>query len=179
MNSTDPGPELPPTTEPAGEPDDFKAMMTGATVIFVISLIPFANFTCCLPHLAGTLVALHLFTKQYQLSLTYGDGIKLGILTALLGGLAAWVVMVLLHMVFHYQPGTKEIKDLMLQFYTKYAPQAVDQIKEAFAKQETQGMTVGMIMIGLVSVVITSAIAGLIGGAIGTAWFKRGSKPGE
>ena len=67
-------------------------MLIGAGLIFGIAFIPYASMTCCLPSIIGALVAVHLYTRKYGLTLTYGKGIKLGVLTCLMGGLAAWAV---------------------------------------------------------------------------------------
>ena len=101
-------------------------MMIGAGFIFVISLIPFSFVLCCLPQIAGAMLAIHLFTKWYRLTLTYGEGIKLGILTALLGGLAAWVVGVAVMLLFNYQMHVKEVQDMMLKLFSHFNNPAND-----------------------------------------------------
>jgi hypothetical protein len=173
MNPTDPASNVPPS--PAEDPDDFKAMMIGAGFIFVITFIPYSFMLCCLPQIFGALLAIHLFTKWHHLTLTYGEGIKLGILTALLGGLAAWVVAVAVMLLFHYQFNVKEVQAMMLKIFSHFnKPEMIDKMKEAFEAQKAQGLTFTQLLIGLCSTVVTSAICGLIGGALGTALFKRG-----
>lgn len=180
MTPTDP--EL-PNPNPAAEmeePDDFKAMLAGATVIFVVSFIPYAALTCCLPQIIGTLLALHLFTSKYALTITAGRGIKLGILTCLMGGIAAWAVGTAIYFLFNYQVG-REVGEMMFNFGLQMAEkggnqEAVAQMKEQFAQQQAQGLTMAQIALGLLFGVIFAAIAGLIGGAIGAALFKRGPK---
>lgn len=177
MNPTEPEAEQPAPTPV--EPDDFKAMMIGATVIFVVAFIPFAGVLCCLPQILGALLALHLFTRQYQLTLAYGDGIKLGMLTVLIGGVSAWLISILLLMTVHYQVG-QEIMKLMVDLYTKLGPQfaqVAQKMQEQMDKQKAEGVTTNMLLLGGCMQVIMSCISGLIGGALGTAFFKRGPKP--
>ena len=93
-----------PENRPAEqEVDDFKAMMIGAAVILVLSMIPYVRMGCCLLYWAGALVAIHLFTQQYRLTLSYGGGVKLGVLTCLLGGYTAWIVGVAIWLIFGTQ----------------------------------------------------------------------------
>lgn len=149
--------------------------MIGAGFIFVITFIPYSFMLCCLPQIGGALLAIHLFTKWYRLTLTYGEGIKLGMLTALLGGLAAWVVAVAVMLLFNYQFNVKEVQEMMLKVFSHFNnPALVDKMKEAFEAQKAQGITLPQLLIGLCSTVVTSAICGLIGGALGAAIFKRG-----
>lgn len=162
------------------EPDDFKAMLAGATVIFIVSFIPYAAFSCCLPQVIGALLAIHLFTAKYSLTLKAGRAIKLGILTCLLGALAAWAVGMALYFLFHYQVG-KEVGDVMFNFGVHMAERggnqaAVDQMKEQYAQQQAQGLTLAQIGLGLVFGAVFAVVSGIIGGAIGAALFKRGPK---
>ena len=162
---------------PIEEPDDFQAMLIGATLIFVVSFIPYASFTCCLPHLAGALLAVHLFTRKCRLTISYGRGIKLGILTCLMGGLAAWAVMLGIRMLFDYQVGAKEGAALTLWLVEKMGnPEAVKQVKEAMEAQQAQGVTVRQVLGGLAGVGVFASLSGLIGGALGALLFKRGVK---
>jgi hypothetical protein len=176
MNPTDPGtvqPEVPP---PAEAPDDFKPMLIGAAVIFVIAFIPYAGLMCCLPQILGAMLAVHVFTKEYKLTLTYGEGIRLGILTTLLGGVTAWVVAIALLFTVHYQVGG-ELVDMMVQFFGKFMPpDAVEKMKEGIAQQKESGPTVAQLIIGFIGSLVTAGITGLIGGSLGTAIFKRGPK---
>lgn len=175
MNPTDPGNIQPPQV-PADGPDDFKPMLIGAAMIFVINFIPYTGLSCCLPQILGALLAVHLFTREYHLTLTYGEGIRLGILTVLLGAVTAWVVAIALLFTVHYQVGG-EISDLMVQFFGKFMPpDAIEKMKEGLAQQKESGPTVAQIIIGFVSILIMGSIAGLIGGSLGTAIFKRGPK---
>jgi len=168
-----PSPSSPPSVE---EPDDFQAMLIGAGIIFVVSFIPYASMSCCLPHLIGALVAVHLFTRKYGLTLSYGKGIKLGVLTCLMGGLTAWVVVMALMLLFGYQVGAKEGETIALFFAKMGGPEAVEKAKEALAAQKSQGLTVVQVVLGFVSACVFTAISGVIGGALGAAIFKRGPR---
>jgi hypothetical protein len=174
MNPVDPSQS--PAPAPPEEADDFKAMLIGAALMFVIAFVPYSGFLCCLPQISGALLAAHLFTNQYRLTLTYGEGIRLGILTALLGGVTAWVVATVLLLLANYQVGGEMI-NVVLWIYAKLLPaDAVEKIKDQIAAMNAAGPSVGKIMIGFVASVVTAAISGLIGGSVGAAIFKRGPK---
>lgn len=170
-------PDLPTDSVEIEEPDDFKAMLTGAALIFVISFIPFAALTCCLPQLIGALLAVHLFTSKYGLTLTAGRGIKLGILTCLMGAMAAWAVAMGVYFLFDYQVGGREGEWIALTISEKVGgPEAVEKAREAMEQQKAQGMGLAQIAGGFVMAAVFACISGLIGGSIGSAIFKRGPK---
>jgi hypothetical protein len=174
VDPTDPSTNPPPA--PLEEPDDFKPMLIGAALIFVMSVVPYVSLLgcCCLPHIAGALLAVHLFTKWNRLTLTSGEAIKLGILTVLLGAMAAWAVAVAWQLIFGYQLNMKQVEALMLKIYSHFGPQFVDKAREAMEAQKQKGVTLSQLLIGLCATVVVSAISGLIGGALGAALFKRG-----
>ena len=180
MNPPEPSNFPPPL--PAEEPDDFKAMMIGAGFIFVVAFIPYAVFACCLPQIVGVLLAIHLYTSQYRLTLSFGEAVKLGIFTVLIGSLCAFAVSMLLLAVFKYHVGGEIsglIENWTLNFMKSHNVPA-DQIEQArnnFEQQKLQGVTVTMVVGGLVGSAVGAAITGLIGGAIGKYMFKRGPEP--
>ena len=172
MNTNEP--ELPHVTGETEQPDDFRAMMIGASMIFIIAFIPYATFACCLPHIIGALLAIHLFTSQYSLTLSTGRGIKLGISTCLLGGLSAWVVAMGLYFLFDYRVGAKEGELIGLTIAEKIGgPEALEQAKAVMEQQQAKGMGMFEIVIGLISSVFFACVSGLIGGGIAAKLFKR------
>jgi len=178
MNPTAPEPTA--MVPPVEEPDDFQAMLIGAALIFVVSFIPYASFSCCLPHLVGALLAVHLFTGKYRLTISYGRGIKLGVLTCLMGGLAAWAVVLAIRLLFEYQVGAKEGEALALWMVEKMGnADAVKQVKESLEAQKAQGVTVGQVLGGLAGIGVLVGLSGLIGGVLGAVFFKRGAKSRE
>jgi len=177
MNPADP--ELPNTPDLVEEPDDFKSMLIGATLIFVVSMIPYVSLAsaCCLPQIVGALLAVHLFTAKYSLTLSAGKAMKLGIFTCLMGMLAAWAVGMALLFLFDYQPGAKEIEMIVLKLVGMTGnPDAVEQTRQQMEQQRAQGVGLAQIAVGLFGTVAFAGIAGVIGGAIGAALFKRGPK---
>ena len=162
-------------TDPVEKPDDFQAMLMGGGLVFILSIIPFVNFLgCCLIiQILGALLAVHIYTKKYNLTISAGKGIVLGILTCLLGGIAAFVVTMILQKL-GLDVGQQMIQEQMIQFAENYmGPEAAEQMREEIERQRAQGMGAVQVVVGLIFSVIFNALGGLIGGAIGAAVFKR------
>ncbi|MDB6020015.1 MAG: hypothetical protein JWR19_4504 [Pedosphaera sp.] len=176
MNPTDPVPN--PPASPAVDPDDFKAMLIGAGFIFAVSFIPYISLACCLPQILGVLLTIHLFTRWYQMTLTYGQGIRLGMLTAMLGSVAFWVVVMALWLGFGYLMHAKENEAIMMKIMSKASPEMLQAFKQAMEAQKTQEIGLPQILLGLCATVVNACICGLIGGALGAALFKRGRPVG-
>ena len=161
--------------EPVEKPDDFQAMLYGAAVVFVLSVIPFVNLLgCCLiPQILGALLAVYWFTNKYQLTISPGKGIILGILTCMLGGIAAFVVGMILQKL-GINPVEKFTNQMTIDLMERFAgPEAADAAREQIEKQMRQGLTAIQVVIGLFVSVGLNALGGLVGGAIGAAVFKK------
>lgn len=173
MNQNEP--EMPQQMTEIEEPDSFKSMMIGAAVIFVIAFVPFATLSCCLPQVIGALLAVHLFTSKYLLTLGKGEAIKLAIGTCLMGAMASWVVAMGLYLGFDYQVGAKESEWMALTLAEKMGgEQAVEQAKAALEQQQAEGLSFKNMVIGFVASVLFACVSGLLGGVIGAAVFQRG-----
>ena len=112
------------------------------------------------------------YTKKYLLTISPGKGIILGILTCLFGGVAAFIVTIILQKL-GLNPVEEWMNKTLIEVLEKYAPQAVDQVREEIERQQREGPGVGTLIIGITTTVIFNALGGLIGGAIGAALFKR------
>lgn len=162
----------------AESPDDFHAMLTGAALVFIVGVIPVVYMVgCCLiPQILGALLAVHVYTKKYQLTVSAGKGIVLGILTCLLGGVAAFVVVMVLQK-FGLDPTQAMTQEWSIQFAERIGgPEAAEEARRQIELQNSQGVGALQIVIGLVIGIILNAIGGLVGGAIGAAVFKRAPK---
>lgn len=170
-NPTDP-------TRTLEEPDDFKAMLAGAGLIFVLTFVPFASLACCLPQVGAALLAVHLFTSRYSLTLTPGTGIRLGIFTCLMGALASWAAAMGLYFLLDYQVGAKESQMIALKIAEMAGgQQAVEQVRQALEQQRAQGMGMGTILASLLVGALMATLSGVLGGALGATFFKRGPQP--
>ena len=173
----DPLPPNPTSVTPAEEPDDLPAMLLGAALIVVVAFIPYVRMACCLPYLLAAVLAVFWFTKKYSLTLSYGRGIRLGILTCLLGGFVSWAIGTVIWLITGDQMGAKEANVFGLWIAEKAGgPEAVEKAKEAMAAAKTQGVTITQVLIGVVSVAVIAAISGVLEGSLGALLFRRGPK---
>ncbi len=167
--------ELTTSTNPE-PPDNFNSVLIGAGVIFVIGIVPFVSLIngCCLGMLLGGGVAVWHYANQYNLSLTSGEGFKLGALAGLLGGLAGLVMGYVLLALFDYQPGADEIKKLILNL-AESDPATKAQIEESFREQSENALSISNIAIGTATTVIIYPLFAGLGGIIAASAFKKGS----
>jgi hypothetical protein len=171
--------ELQPSTQGAAEPpDNFTSILIGAGVIFIISVVPFLNLlnaVCCLGIIGGGFAGAFHYINAYSLTLTGGNGFKLGALAGLLGGLAALVVSFLLQAVFDYQPGTEEVQQFMLRILGT-TPEAKMELEQAFREQRAEGLTVSSMLISTLGTLILYPLFAGLGGAIASSAVQRGKE---
>jgi hypothetical protein len=173
--------QLNPAAQNDDSPDTFNALLWGAGVIVVTSLLPYVgilNNLCCLGVIVGGLVTAYQYINQYQLTIRGGEGFKLGALAGLLGGMGYFIIFTAVQMLLDYQINIEETKNLLIALFGS-DPQAREQIEESFRKQKLEGVTISNILIGLISTLIIYPIAGGIGGAIGAAVFRKGKSEPE
>ena len=166
------------TIQPEEKPDDFQAMLIGAGLVFVISIIPFIGLTfcCCIPQILGSLLAVYWYTNKYKITISPGKGIILGILTCLLGGIASYIVGIILMKlgINPMESAMQAFAEAMANWVEQQAGAAeAEKVREEFAKAMSGEKTAVQIVIDLISVIAFYAIGGLIGGAIGAALFKK------
>ncbi|MDA0348162.1 MAG: DUF4199 family protein [Verrucomicrobia bacterium] len=161
--------------EHAEKPDDFQAMLVGASIVFFFGVFSFfIQFPCfCLPQILGGLVAVFWFTKKYKVTISSGKGIILGILTCLLGGVAAFIASVILQ-----QFGIHTFEETIATFSEQiraYSNKSGDseQVEKIidWLNSDSAEMVLTVATLGITLVVNT--IGGVIGGAIGAAVFKK------
>lgn len=122
---------------------------------------------CCLPSLLGPLMAIRNYATAESLSLSTGEGAKIGLLTGAGGGLIGGVMGLLLRAI-GVLPSMEDIIELTR-----------DRMAEAGAPPEqVDGMIKAVEMfsgsLGIVISVVALAIVGAIVGMIGAAIFKKG-----
>jgi hypothetical protein len=157
-------------------PDNFNSVLIGSGVIFFIGIVPFLNLIngCCLGMLLGGGVAVWHYVNQYSLSLTSGEGFKIGALAGLLGGLAGLVTGYVLLALFDYQPGAEEIKNLVLNLAGS-DPAVRAQMEESFREQSENALSASNIAIGTATTVILYPLFAGLGGIVAASVFKKGS----
>jgi hypothetical protein len=158
------------------QPDNFQSLLIGAGVALVLSGVPFLNlinFLCCMGVALGGATAVWHFTNTYSLTLTPGEGFKQGAIACLIGGLALYVIQMILLVAFGYQSG-KEWIDVMKNFVGN-DPAARAQFEAQMAEQAREATSIKNIAIGLVTTLILYPLFGGAGGAIAASLFKKGN----
>ena len=157
----------PPPAPPMAMP-----ILVGAGFITVVSLIPFASLTCCLPSILGGLLATWLYSTKRDGPMEMSKGITIGLLTCLLGGIAAVAVIDLIWVVFDYQIGADSMQGMMMQLGELMGEEVAEQMAEAMEQAAEQALTPATIAMQFASAAFISAIGGLISGSLGAALFK-------
>lgn len=147
-------------------------ILAGAGFITCVSLIPFASLTCCLPSILGGLLATFLYSSKLDGPMEMSKGITIGLLTCLLGGIAAVVIIDLIWMTFDYQIGADSMSGMMMQLGELLGEEAAEQMSEAMEMAAEQALNPATIAMQLASAAFISAVGGLISGSLGVALFK-------
>lgn len=157
---------------PPPAPSMAMPILVGAALITGLSLIPFASMTCCLPSILGGLLAIWLYSLKMDGPLEMSKGITIGLVTCLLGGIAAVAVIDLIWVTFDYQIGADSMQGMMMQLGELMGEEVAEQMSEAMEQAAEQALTPGAIGMQLASAAFISAIGGLISGSLGVALFK-------
>lgn len=127
-----------------------------------------AVFGClgCIVGLTSGLIAVWHFTGEYELTLTRGEGIKLGALAGLVSAFVGWMMVQAL-MVLNVMPSAEDVVELMMENPALDNP-------EANMDMVIQWIEISMGWGGLAIALIFGPVLGLLGGMIGAAMFKKG-----
>jgi hypothetical protein len=146
----------------------------GGIVIGVLVGVPYLNFVnccCCAGVLAGGVLAVFFYKKDFMPDmppLDSGDALKVGALAGAIGGVVATVLGQLLQLVSGQN--VKEELETAMEHMPGGEGEAVLQMVMSFVDSPFY------ILIGLVFSVFLCTVFGLLGGLIGYAVFKpRGS----
>ena len=166
-------------------PDQKQSILIGALVTALLGVL-LAYFSqgggqaaatvsglvaCCVPALAGSLMALWHYTDVYAVTLSTGEGARLGAVTAAVGSILSALLTYLLRFVGVF-PDTEEQIEMMREEMVDQgmSPEQIDQ-----ALEFSQNFMSPLAQVGFViAAVFIYALVGAGGGALGSALFKRG-----
>lgn len=126
---------------------------------------------CCLPSLLGPLTAIWNYTNTESLSISTGEGAKMGFMAGAGGGLIAGVLSYVLRMV-GVIPSEEEVLAKLRDTWVEQGLTA-EQIETA---EKMTGFASGPIAI-IISIVVLGILGAIIG-MIGAAIFKKGDEGG-
>ena len=149
--------------EPVDKPDDFQAMLIGAALVYFISIIPILGMSvcCCIPQTLGALLAVFWYTNKYKITVSPGKGIVLGILAALLGGIAAYITSFIL-LKLGFNPMGEMMHGFMEQIIQSVeqnaGPEQAEKIREQIERSLSGEKTPVEIVIDLVATVVMNGV---------------------
>ncbi len=170
-------PAIPP--HPAAKPGSIDwnhglpaAAMAGL-IAATLMVFPFAGFGLGMI-LAGGLAALFYRRRAPYAMLTPGTGMRLGIITGLIG---FGIYTVFFTVVFVFT-GTEKLRGILLEQLSKSAVASSDpQYLQALEYFKTpQGLALALIL-GLVTLLVIFLIFSAAGGALGALWVRRRQRP--
>ncbi len=158
------------------KPSKLMPALYGGIIMGVISGIPFLNFVnclCCAGVLFGGFMAVFFYKKDLRPEdplLTSSDGVQLGALAGVFGGIVGSLLTALLFYTIGNVAGQAMYKGIMslydsLGILDKMPPEAVEQMEQGIMEK---GLSAVQLFLGLV----IDVIFGLLGGLIGYAVFK-------
>lgn len=154
-------------------PDQKQSILLGSAICALLSTsyLGFVNMCCCAGIIAGAMVTVWHYTNTHSVTIAPGKGAVMGVLVAVIGGIIATVLNLLLDAI---GLGMQEaIQGALLDFYREQMPpEQFEQMEEQMTAQQSVGV---QLLYGLLGVVVY-AIFGAIGGAIGASIFKKGDE---
>lgn len=161
-------------------PDNFRSILFGSALIAVIGLVPYMsliNAFCCMGLLLAGAITVYHYTTTHHLTLTSGEGFRLGVYTGVLGGLTTLVISYSLQLFLGYIPGSELLailKKLQLSM-VQNDPEMTREIESAYREVQDSELSVVQMVFGtLVTMTVDPVFTG-IGGAIAANLFKRGT----
>lgn len=151
------------------------ALMVGSAIAFVFTLFPMSYALCCLPLALGGFAATTKFIFKYKVRLELKFGMKIAILACLAGFGASTVFYDLVWVAFDYRIGFEAYIAFLTGLAESAPPPTGDQLLEAIELLREQSFGVGTLIQQVFTVILASGIGGAIGGALATAFFKKGA----
>lgn len=156
-------------------PSKLLPALLGGLFIGVLSVLPFVkagNGCCCLWIVLGGVLAAYVMQQNHPLPITAGDGLAVGLLAGLTGGLLAWALALPVTWVFNaWAPGVGRAGLLRTD-----ADLPADVRDQLHALMGDQGQVV---LAGLMNIMVVTIdmMVGAFGGLLGVVFFRKPSPP--
>ncbi len=151
------------------------ALLVGGSIAFVLTLFPMSYALCCLPLALGGFAATTTFIFKYKVRLDLKYGMKISILACLLGFGASTILYDVLWAGFDYRIGFDAYVSFLTGLAESAPPPTGDQLLDSIELLREQTFGIGTLIQQVFTVILTSGIGGAIGGALATAFFKKGA----
>lgn len=150
------------------------ALIVGGAIAFVLTLFQMSVYLCCMPLILAGFTATTAFIFKYQVRLELKYGMKIAMMACLWGFGASTVVYDILWAGFDYQFGLDVYLEVLNRFSELASGDAKEQLIEGIEQLREQSFSIVSIFPQIMMVLIGSGIGGAIGGALATAFFKKG-----
>jgi hypothetical protein len=152
-------------------PNKTQPALLGGLFIGVLSALPFINALnacCCLWVVIGGVLASYLMQQGHPHPITVADGALVGLLAGLFGGVLGTILSIPIDMVMG------PIMRQWLEGLMETRSDMPDEMRDLFRNLETGPLGIAF---KFVSMTVTGAIFGLLGGMLGAAMFKKSAPP--
>ena len=159
------------------KPDKVMPALYGGIILGLLAAVPFLNFVnclCCAGYLFGGFMSVYFYKKSLTAEmspLTSGDGVQLGALAGVFGGIVSSLITAVLLFTIGNVAG-EMIGRMIINLYSQMG--ILDRLPpDAVAQLEQSMKGGGLSPLTIISSFIISIIFGLLGGLIGYAVFKQ------
>lgn len=153
------------------KPDFFVPALIGGAAAGVLSGAPCLFCLCCLWIIGGAMLAVHLASKDFPVSMTAGDGAIIGALT----GIVAAVVHALVSLIPQIDAINSGIAQRIMERAAEFTKNLPPNWREMMQQRVDRTATLPWFLFGLVISAAIFAALGAVGGIIGASLF--GKKP--
>ena len=156
------------------KPSKLMAALYGGLIMGVISGIPglnYVNCLCCAGILLGGFLSVFFYKKELTPQmppLTSGDGVALGSLAGVFGGMTTTIVSLLVQSVTGMDIATK-VNEALDKLGDRISPETVEMIRSFIGEG---GISPLMVAVSFGGNLILGVLFGLLGGLIGYSVFK-------
>jgi hypothetical protein len=151
-----------------------KPALIGGVLLGILSSLPVINLfncLCCAWIIGGGILAAYLYVRESPVPVSLGNGVALGLLTGIAGGIVEAVFSVPLHFLINRGAmGVAEQLTRALDQVPNMPPETRSALESIFSRGD-----MGMVFFALsllISLIIACLFA-MLGGAIGVAIFEK------
>lgn len=150
----------------------FKPALIGGIALGIILVVPLVGpCLCCIWPIAAGVLAAYLYVKDSRIPVKLGQGVALGLLTGIIGGIVHALFSIPIQILITGGGGFSErMRESMNQL-----PNMPPEFRQAMEKLAGNGMLI--YAINDIFMLIIAVLFGIVGGAIGVAIFEK-RKPG-
>ena len=153
------------------KPDKTNAILIGAALVAVTSTsyLSIVNVLCCAGVIGGGVLAVFRYTTDNRLTITGGEGAKLGFMAALIGAVIALVLTFVLRSI-----GIRDDLAISNFMIDRFGDQMQPAQLDAMDAQMSQPVWKTMLSFTTLLGPVISGALGAVGGLIGASVFKKG-----